>query len=64
MLTKKANTKVSYLTEKHDLEYLEMYNKNTLDDIEKADENTIVLIACRVDGVRLIDNIYLGEMNA
>ena len=57
-------TAYSYLTEKHDLEYLEMYNKNTLDDIEKADENTIVLIACRVDGVRLIDNIYLGEMNA
>lgn len=57
-------TAYSYLTEKHDLEYLEMYDKNTLDDIEKADENTIVLIACRVDGVRLIDNIYLGEMDA
>jgi len=57
-------TAYSYLTEKHDLEYLEMYDKNTLDDIEKANENTIVLIACRVDGVRLIDNIYLGEVNA
>ena len=57
-------TAYSYLTEKHDLEYLEMYDKKTLDDIEKADENTIVLIACKVDGVRLIDNIYLGEINA
>ena len=57
-------TAYSYLTERHDLEYLEMYDKNTLDDIEKVDENTIVLIACKVDGVRLIDNIYLGEVNA
>lgn len=54
-------TAYSYLTEKHDLEYLEMYDKNTLDETEKADANTIVLIACKVEGVRLIDNIYLGD---
>ena len=34
-------TAYSYLTERHDLEYLEMYDKNTLDDIEKVDENNI-----------------------
>lgn len=54
-------TAYSYLTEKHDLEYLEILNKNTLEEDEKASKNSIALIACRVDRVRLIDNIYLGE---
>lgn len=54
-------TAYGYLTDKHDLEYLEILNKETLEDESIANENSIVLIACRVDGVRLIDNIYLGE---
>ena len=54
-------TAYSYLTDKHDLEYLELLDKNNLEEKEKADNDTIALIACRVDGVRLIDNIYLGE---
>ena len=54
-------TAYSYLTDKHDLEYLEIYNKNTLEEDEKASKDSIVLIACRVESVRLIDNIYLGE---
>ena len=54
-------TAYSYLTDKHDLEYLEILNKNTLEEDEKASKNSIALIACRIDGVRLIDNIYLGE---
>ena len=54
-------TAYSYLTDKHDMEYLEILNKNTLEEQEKADENSIALIACRVEKVRLIDNIYLGE---
>ena len=54
-------TAYAYLTDKHDLEYLEILDKNTLEEKEKADNDTIVLIACRVDGVRLIDNIYIGE---
>ena len=54
-------TAYAYLTDKHDLEYLEILDKNTLEEKEKADSDTIVLIACRVDGVRLIDNIYIGE---
>ncbi len=54
-------TAYSFLTEKHDMEYLELVDKNTLEEKQQADADTIVLIACRVEGVRLIDNIYLGE---
>jgi len=54
-------TAYSFLTEKHDLEYLEFVNKYTLENKDTADNDTMVLIACRVEGVRLIDNIYLGE---
>ena len=52
-------TAFSFLTEKHDIEYLEFVDKETLEDKTKADNNTLVLIACRVEGVRLIDNIIL-----
>lgn len=54
-------TAYSYLTDKHDMEYLEILDKNTLEEKQNADENSIALIACRVENVRLIDNIYLGE---
>lgn len=53
-------TAYSYLTGKHDLEYLELVDRETLEEKVKADDNTIALIACRVGGVRLIDNIYLS----
>lgn len=53
-------TAYGYLTDKHDLEYLEILDRNTLEEQEKANSDSIVLIACRVDNVRLIDNIYLG----
>ena len=52
-------TAFSFLTEKHDMEYLEFVDKETLEDKTKADNNTLVLIACRVEDVRLIDNIIL-----
>lgn len=55
-------TAYSYLTDKHDLEYLEILNKNTLEEDSKASNDSIALIACRVDGVRLIDNIYFKEV--
>ena len=55
-------TAYSYLTDKHDLEYLEILNKNSLEEDSKASNDSIVLIACRVDGVRLIDNIYFKEV--
>lgn len=54
-------TAYGFLNDKHDLEYLEIVDKDTLEDKEKADNNSIALIACRVENVRLIDNIYLGE---
>lgn len=54
-------TAYSYLTDKHDLEYLEILDKNTLEEKANADKDSIALIACRVENVRLIDNIYLGE---
>lgn len=54
-------TAYSYLTDKHDMEYLEILDKNTLEEKPNADGESIALIACRVEGVRLIDNIYLGE---
>ena len=54
-------TAYGYLTEKHDLEYLEILDRNTLEEQEEANNDSIALIACRVENVRLIDNIYLGE---
>lgn len=52
-------TAFQFLNEAHDLEYLEFVDKDNLEDKEKADDNTLVLIACRVNEVRLIDNITL-----
>ena len=52
-------TAYNFLTDKHDMEYLEIVDKNTLENKTKADDNSIALIACRVENVRLIDNIYL-----
>ena len=54
-------TAYSYLTDKHDMEYLEILDKNTLEEKPNADKDSIALIACRVENVRLIDNILLGE---
>ncbi len=54
-------TVYSFLTDKHELEYIEILNKETLEEEKNANNNSIALIACRVEGVRLIDNIYLGE---
>ena len=54
-------TAYQFLNEHHDLEYLEFMNEETLDEMTKADDHTRVFIACKVGGVRLIDNILLGE---
>lgn len=54
-------TAYSILNEHHDLEYLEFMNENDLEEVKKADDSTRVFIACKVGGVRLIDNILLGE---
>ena len=52
-------TAYKFLTDKHDMEYLEIVDRDTLENKIKADDNSIALIACRVENVRLIDNIYL-----
>lgn len=54
-------TAYQFLTENHELEYLEFLNEKDLEETSKADANTRVFIACKVGGVRLIDNILLGE---
>ena len=54
-------TAFSFLNEHHELEYLEFMNENDLEEVKTADDNTRVFIACKVGGVRLIDNILLGE---
>ncbi len=55
-------TAYNFLTDKHNLEYLEIVDRDSLEDKQTADDNSIVLIACRVENVRLIDNIYLKEI--
>lgn len=54
-------TAYQFLNDHHDLEYLEFMNEENLDDMTTADDHTRVFIACKVGGVRLIDNILLGE---
>lgn len=54
-------TAYQFLNEHHDLEYLEFMNEDNLEEMKKADKHTRVFIACKVGGVRLIDNILLGE---
>lgn len=46
---------------KVNLEYLELVDPRTLRSIESARADSVVAVAARVDGVRLIDNIVLGE---
>lgn len=54
-------TAYALLNGHHELEYLEFLNKEDLEEVSCADDNTRVFIACKVGGVRLIDNILLGE---
>lgn len=54
-------TAYQFLNEHHDLEYLEFMNEENLNEMTTADDHTRVFIACKVGGVRLIDNILLGE---
>jgi pantoate--beta-alanine ligase len=56
-------TAYQFLNEHHDLEYLEFMNEENLEEVKTANDNTRVFIACRVGGVRLIDNILLGSKN-
>jgi pantoate--beta-alanine ligase len=42
-------------------EYAEVVDRDTLDAVSYAAEDSVCLIAARIDGVRLIDNSALGE---
>ncbi len=52
-------TAFQFLNEHHELEYLEFCDSETLEEKQTADSKTRVFIACKVGGVRLIDNILL-----
>ena len=52
-------TAYQFLDEHHDLEYLEFMNEKYLEEVSTANDTTRVFIACKVGGVRLIDNILL-----
>lgn len=54
-----SETALSFLNEHHELEYLEFVDKDTLENKTKADANTLVLIALRINKVRLIDNCFM-----
>lgn len=41
------------------LEYLDVYNVDTFEPVEVLSDNSLVAIAAKVDGIRLIDNIIL-----
>lgn len=53
-------TALTFLNEHHELEYLEFVDKDTLENKKNADDNTLVLIAAKVDNVRLIDNCFIS----
>lgn len=53
-------TALAFLNEHHELEYLEFVDKDTLENKKNADDNTLVLIAAKVDNVRLIDNCFIS----
>lgn len=53
-------TAFSYLTPKHNLEYLDFRDCDNLEEKTVADNNTRVFIAVKIGDVRLIDNIALG----
>ncbi len=52
-------TAFSFLTEAHELEYLEFVDSETLEEKQVADDDTLVLIALKTDNVRLIDNCLM-----
>ena len=54
-----SETAFDFLNEYHELEYLEFVDKDTLETRAKADDNTLVLIALRINNVRLIDNCFM-----
>lgn len=54
-----SETAFSFLNEHHELEYIEFVDRDNLEEKEEVDNNTLVLIAVKVDNVRLIDNCFV-----
>lgn len=54
-----SETAQSYLNENHDLEYIEFVDRYTLEEKTLVDNDTLVLIALKVENVRLIDNCFI-----
>lgn len=54
-------TVFAFLNENIELEYLEIFDADSLEELENANNNSRAFIACKIGGVRLIDNIKLGE---
>lgn len=54
-----CETAFSFLNEHHELEYLEFVDADNLEEKSQADDNTLILIALKVDNVRLIDNCFI-----
>lgn len=55
-----SETALGFLNEHHELEYLEFVDNNTLEGKMLADKDTLVLIAVKVENVRLIDNCLIS----
>lgn len=56
-----ADSVLELLDKKAELEYLEFVDYNTLEPIDSIKHKTLVAIAAKIDNVRLIDNIILGD---
>ena len=56
-----CETAFTFLNENHELEYLEFVDKNNLENKIVADCDTLVLIAVKVNNVRLIDNCFIEQ---
>ena len=54
-------TVFAFLNENIELEYLEIFDADSLEELENVNNNSRAFIACKIGGVRLIDNIKLGE---
>lgn len=54
-----GETAFGFLNEHHEFEYLEFVDYNTIETKTTADDDTLVLIALKVDNVRLIDNCII-----
>lgn len=52
-------TALQLINDRVELEYLEFVNKETLENQSTANNDTLVLIAAKVDNVRLIDNCFI-----